>query len=340
MTTPQIRKKKLQLRVGFEIETKRYGTPASSAPGPSHSTAPSTYPSPSPAPELSVFEDFTFEDYKAANLNVDQKYDLIGKLRQEVPLVDRNEIDSMLLVDAAKQLEMCVFPMCKMMHVNPKAVRSMLDEQFRKAYGLEVEEEVFGLALARRIISVKHANRVNVGDDASAQETGVDVDNFEPALAATPPAEPAKKETKITQRDTAQKVIVEEAAVADTIARMLSAIGDHSTNGATNGADATLSTERGKRGIKPAQTIAAQQSNLIEISFASASAWEPFTPDATVTLSRGLMNKKTKQAQPSSVKKDVKVYEAKKKRGKKGCLIVTLRAKAVVDKWAALTTGD
>jgi hypothetical protein len=201
-----------------------------------------------------------------------------------------------------------------------------------------VEEEIFEFDLTRRMVAVQRANTVNVGDDASARETSVDASYSKPAVAATPPAEPAMKENKTMRRDIAQRVVVEETAVTDTIGRMLSTVGNHSTKGAANGAEATLPTEREKRGIKPAQPNTAERFNRPDISFASASAWEPSTPNATGTPSSGSVNKKTKQAQLSSVKTEIKACEARKKRVKKGFLIVTLRAKAVVDKWAGLTT--
>ena len=50
----------------------------------------------------------------------------------------------------AQQLELAVFPTCKMMQVEPVAVKRMLDDQFRKAYGAEVDASVLGkLGLCR-----------------------------------------------------------------------------------------------------------------------------------------------------------------------------------------------
>jgi hypothetical protein len=230
MATPYPRKKKLQSRVGFEFESKRNSTSAPSARSPTYPEAPSASSIPNPAPVPSTFDDFTFEDYKAANLNVDQQYDLISKLHNEVPLVDRDEIHSMLLADLAKQLEIGVFPTCKIMHVNPKAVKRMMDDQFRKAYGLEVEEEMFELAQARRMVPVRHASTVDVGDVASARESIADGDHSESTAAAASSVEPTKKNIKTAQPSAAHNVIMDETAVADTISRMLSDVGNHSKN--------------------------------------------------------------------------------------------------------------
>jgi hypothetical protein len=290
MTTPQLHKKKLQLRVGFDIGTRRDKTPAPPAPGLLRSTVPSVYPTPSPAQEPSMFEDFTFEDYKAANFNVDQQYDLIGRLRHEVPPVDRDEIDSLLLADAAKQLEMCIFPMCKMMHVDPKAVKRMLDEQFRKSYGSEIEEDIFELAHSRRMVSVKQE------DNGGPRATSADDDYAEPAVAVTPPAEPAQKKPKLSQPRDFQKVVLEETAVAHAIARMLSVVGDDCTNGSANADEAPLSAEPKKTKIELVHPITAKNSVQTDMSFTSASAWQPSTPNAAATPSRRSMNKKIKHA--------------------------------------------
>jgi hypothetical protein len=136
----------------------------------------------------------------------------------------------MLLADLAKQLEIGVFPTCKIMHVNPKAVKRMMDDQFRKAYGLEVEEEMFELAQARRMVPVRHASTVDVGDVASARESIADGDHSETTVAAASSVEPAKKTIKTTQPSAAHKVVTDGTAVADAIARMLSDVGNHSKN--------------------------------------------------------------------------------------------------------------
>lgn len=89
----------------------------------------------------SVYDNF-FKEYETAKLNIREQYDFIGRIRNEIPLIDRDEIDSWFLSELAKQLEISIFPACKMLHVEPKAVKRMIDEQFRKAYGLEVEQEI------------------------------------------------------------------------------------------------------------------------------------------------------------------------------------------------------
>ena len=121
----------------------RFGTPAHPPTyAPPRTTVPHT-PPPSTA-------DSTFEQYQAANLNVVEKHNLIGKLRDEMSIMDRDEVDELTLRDLGTVLERCIFPTCKMMQISPVAVKRMLDDHFRRAYGLEVEADVLAkLGLGR-----------------------------------------------------------------------------------------------------------------------------------------------------------------------------------------------
>jgi hypothetical protein len=125
---------KLVVRLGG-LNDIRLGTPAHPPTFKPLVAAPPEKPEPSVA-------DYTFEQYKAANLNIDQQHELIGKLRDELPIIDRDEVDDTLLRSLAQQLELAIFPTCKMMHVDPLSVKRMLDDEFRRAYGPEVEAEV------------------------------------------------------------------------------------------------------------------------------------------------------------------------------------------------------
>ena len=246
MATPQIRRKKLKVRLGFDITASRDSTPTTSTFSRPSTPFMRSTPKPTAPAEPSIF-DFTFEDYKAANLNIQEQQDLIGKIREEVPMIDRDEIDGLLLSEAAKQLEMCVFPMCKMMHIDPKAVKRMLDEQFRRAYGLEVEQEVMehvgiGAILRDATATILVRENGNLEVDVGIDESRVFDARSQVTTEATPTVEPPKK--------------------------------------------------------------------------------------------------KTKKAQPSSVQKEVKAYQAKKKRGKKKCYVMTLRFSAGTKKWAALESGS
>ncbi|KAI4710897.1 hypothetical protein J4E89_004487 [Alternaria sp. Ai002NY15] len=121
----------------------RIGTPAH----PPSFLPPNTTPVAKREPSIT---EYTFEQYQAANLNDDEKHAVIGKLRGELPIIDRDEVDDVLLRSMAQQLELAIFPTCKMMQVEPAAVKRMLDDQFRKAYGAEVEASVLGkLGLCR-----------------------------------------------------------------------------------------------------------------------------------------------------------------------------------------------
>jgi hypothetical protein len=241
MSTPQIRKKKLKVRLGLPIGTAP--TPTTSVFDPFPQPTPAA---PAPPTEPSIF-DFTFEDYKAANLNINEQHDLIGKIREEVALIDRDEIDGLILEDMAKQLQMCVFATCKMMHVDPVAVKRMLDGEFRKAYGVEVEQEV---AMKEEMgVSKEEEKKIN----AKGEEDGGD-----------------RQEASAKEKDS------------------------------------YIAT--GSRGGESAPPV------------------EP-------------PSKKIKRAQPSVVQKEVKAYEAKRKRGHKKVLVLTLRSKSVAEKWESLCSG-
>ncbi|KAF1925160.1 uncharacterized protein M421DRAFT_424183 [Didymella exigua CBS 183.55] len=112
------------------------------SPGPS-STTPSV-------PNISDLTHLTYEEYKAFDLSSTQHHDLIGNIRAEVPVMDVHEIDNWLLNSLAKQLEICIFPTAKLMHINPVAVKRMLDTEFRKAYGQDVEDSISGQKQQRR----------------------------------------------------------------------------------------------------------------------------------------------------------------------------------------------
>jgi hypothetical protein len=235
MSTPQIRKKKLKVRLGLPIDT---------APVPT-STAPV------PSTEPSIF-DFTFEDYKAANLNINEQHDLIGKIREEVALIDRDEIDGLILEDMAKQLQMCVFATCKMMHVDPVAMKRMLDGEFRKAYGVDIAEEI-----------------------GMKEEMGVSRERGE-----------MQKEEKIS---------VESRQDGD---RRL----DVSTN---------------------------EEYGFVTAGSGGGERAPPVEPPS----------KKVKRAQPSAVQKEIKAYEAKRKRGHRKVLVLILRSKTVAEKWESFSGG-
>ncbi|KAH7069816.1 hypothetical protein BKA63DRAFT_476814 [Paraphoma chrysanthemicola] len=197
----------------------------------------------------SIF-DFTFEDYKATGLNIAEQHALIGKIREEVPLIDRAEIDGLMLSEAAKQLELCVFPMCKMMHIDPKAVKRMLDWEFRKAYGDEMYNE----------------------QDVEVGVGKVPMDSVEDGIEA----------------DVAPVVKMEESFVLP-FAREESSMFEESSRGGS----------MAPAGQEPAK-------------------------------------KKGKRAPLSTVQKEIRAYQAKKKKGRRGCRVATLKSGAVVEKWASL----
>lgn len=155
----------------------------------------------------------SFEDYKAANLDIRQQHALIGQIRNEVPLIDRDEIDSFLLAEAAKQLELCIFPMCKMLHVDSKAVRRMMDEQFRKAYGPEVAEALAQDVPQATVCEAGSYADVGVDGPSTAGNSVRKYSNRSKDKAtkagtkAMPVKEPAKKKAKRAPLSVAQKEV-------------------------------------------------------------------------------------------------------------------------------------
>ena len=93
-------------------------------------------------PNISDLADLTYDEYKAFSLSSAQQHDLIGEIRAEIPLVDADEVNNWLLDSLAKQLSACVFPTAKMMHIDPVAVKRMLDTEFRRAYGQDLEASI------------------------------------------------------------------------------------------------------------------------------------------------------------------------------------------------------
>lgn len=210
MPAPGIRKKKLKVRLGFPIETAP--TPFSSLFGPLPAQIIPAVPAvPALATEPSIF-DFTFEDYKAAGLNINEQHDLIGKIREEVALIDRDEVDGLLLEDMGKQLQICIFATCKMMHIDPAAVKRMLGGEFRKAYGVEVDDEI-KMKEEMGVQDTKDGVNEGVGGDGGEwqdvdereEESYVVVDSA--VTASAPPVEPPSKKVKRAQPSAVQKEI-------------------------------------------------------------------------------------------------------------------------------------
>ncbi|KAL1801523.1 hypothetical protein ACET3X_001865 [Alternaria dauci] len=152
--------------------------------------------------------DYTFEQYKAANLNIDEQYDIIGKIRNELPIIDRDEVDNTLLRSIGQQFELAIFPTCKMMHVDPLSVKRMFDDQFRRAYGPEVEAEVLAkLGMCRlediekAVTAVKAGNVTKEEDvERSTADLGEESKREEEHAIAPPP--PKKKAKRAPPNDT------------------------------------------------------------------------------------------------------------------------------------------
>jgi hypothetical protein len=62
----------------------------------------------SPAPETDYpdIATLTFEEHKVLGLDITQQYDLVSRIRDEIPLMQAQEADNLLLNSIAKQLEL------------------------------------------------------------------------------------------------------------------------------------------------------------------------------------------------------------------------------------------
>ena len=181
---------KIVVRLGG-LNDIRLGSPAH----PPTFTPPVVTPSEKLEPSIA---DYTFEQYKAANLNIDQQHDIIGKLRNELPIIDRDEVDDTLLRSMAQQFELAIFPTCKMMHVDPLAVKRMFDNQLRMAYGPEVGAEVLAkLGLCRLEDIEKSVTAVKTGmvtkEDVEHSAANVEESSIRQERDTVAPPPPKKK---------------------------------------------------------------------------------------------------------------------------------------------------
>ncbi|RMZ68814.1 5 -nucleotidase precursor [Pyrenophora seminiperda CCB06] len=208
MATPKTHPKKDKLAVRLSgLNDIRIGTPAHPPTYPPRAVAAEQPPN----PPQSV-ADYTFEQYQAANLNVADKYDLIGKLRDDMPIMDTNEVDEVLLRNLGKLLEQCIFPICKMMHIDPIHVKRMLDDQFRAAYSPEVEATVLARLGLGRLEDMQHVAATREQDAAAEQAksdmaehvtSGVDsaVETEAPASSARPSKKTKRQPLSIIKRE-------------------------------------------------------------------------------------------------------------------------------------------
>jgi len=208
MATPKVCRKneKQVVRLG-SLNDIRLGTPAHPPTYASRTTAPRT-----PPPSIA---DYTFEQYQAANFNVVEKHNLIGRLRDEMSIMDRDEVDELTLRDLGTLLERCIFPTCKMMQIEPVAVKRMLDDQFRRAYGPEVEADVLGkLGLGcledfekAVVVREQHAavgGRPEVAEESTVVGNGLGQVGTHVSIKAPPP--PSKKMKSMPLNDTRKEV--------------------------------------------------------------------------------------------------------------------------------------
>jgi hypothetical protein len=286
MTMPQIRRPKKKLTVQLSgLNDIRLGTPANAPP----STPRAARPEP-PKPSVA---DYTFEQYNAAKLSIDDQHSVIGKLRGELPLIDCDEVDNVLLRSMAQQLELCIFPTCKMMQVDPAAVKRMLDEQFRRSYGFEVEAEVLGKLGYCRLEDVVKA--------PAAEEKEGEV--------ASPETKTATEKATQTE-DNTQEELEDSGAFASQTRKVK-----------TTPAEKETATEE----------VMGVANALMELKESVA---------AITTVAQPPPKKKMKPTPPNNTQKENKAHIARRKKGRHGVKMVTLKSEAVANKWEALNGGS
>ena len=295
MSTPQFRqqkKKKLVVHLSG-LNDIRIGTPAYAPPSIPRAVR--------PEPHKSSIADCTFEQYKAANLSIDDQHNVIGELRGELPIIDRDEVDDVLLRSMGQQLELGIFPTCKMMQIDPAAVKRMMDEQFRRAYGLEVEAEVLhtlGMIWLEDIVQVPDVQEREEADEANWRELTVEKarenGNSNPAPAA------AATEDVIGVANALMEL--KESVKAMATVTPLGKDAESTHNEATQFDDRASETARER------------------------------TPIARP-------NKKMKATPHNNTQKEIKAHIAKRKRGRHGVRMATLRSTAASEKWEALNNG-
>lgn len=138
-------KKKKRGKASFQRPSTQDGG-NTAPPAPTEPRSQPAIPHPLPrVPHVTNITDLTnltFEELREFNLDDTQQHNLIGQIRSDLPIIDVHEIDKLLLDSLAKQLRLCIFPTAQMMHIDPFAVKRMLDTEFRKAYGQEVERNI------------------------------------------------------------------------------------------------------------------------------------------------------------------------------------------------------
>jgi hypothetical protein len=312
MSTPQIRKprKKPTVRLGG-LNDIRIGTPAHAL----FSTQGVARPHP---PKPSV-PDYTFEQYKAANPDIRDQHSLIGKLRGEIPIIDRDEVDDALLQSMAQQLELCIFPTCKMMQVDPAAVKRMLDEQFRRSYGLKVEAEVLKKLGLCRLEDVVRAPAVQ------GEAVTVDWDEMTVEKAAgnkhSITEEPEKPGAVTTTSENTKTAPTDKGNTTDEITEVANTL-----MGLREFVAVPPPTKKTK--VTPAEENATPN----KATQVKDNMWEEIkapTPAARP-------NKKMKAAPLNDTQREIKTHITKRKRARRGVKMVTLRSQAASEKWEAL----
>ncbi|KAH3945159.1 hypothetical protein HBI56_057430 [Parastagonospora nodorum] len=339
MTTNDIRNRKLRAKLAFDYEDMPmpslptmmdlYLQSLESPATPPPRVYPANFaPADPKTHEPAIPKDFdiaslTYTDYKALNLSFVQEHEVIGRIREEVPLIDRDQVDSIILADAGKQLKNGVFTLCRMMHIDPKAVKLMIDQQFREFYGPEVSREVSAALtpvaeVRQTVVDEADKNHAGEGNNASGSNTPhktASTPSSPSGVELTPAPEPANKRMKLGPQEIAIEQVREDELDLKEATPEVFAAPTHDVHEATS--------------MRNSMSVA-RDSMRNSIAASDRSETVPATPMPGAAKKRG------KRAPPTQALKEMRAYKGLCTRRKQPCCVATLRSHAVSQKWADL----
>lgn len=278
-------------------------------------------------PENFDIASLTYPDYKALNLNFVQEHELIGRIREEVPLIDRDEVDSIILADSGKQLKNGIFTLCRMMHIDPKAVKLMMDQQFREFYGPEVHRKVSAAltspAEVRQTVEDQvyndQAGEGSTTLGSNARDKTASIPRSPSGVELTPAPEPANKSMRFGPQE-----IAPEEAVQN----------EHEMKEETPKAFAAPTQDVHDTTSRRNSVSVARDGMRDSIAATDRSETSRATPKPEVAKKRG------NRVPPTQALKEMRAYKGRCTRRKQSCGIVTLRSSAVSQKWVDLQNAE
>jgi len=343
MTSNDIRNRKLKAKLAFDYENMPmpslptmmdlYLQELESPATPPPRVYPANFaPADPKTHEPAVPEDFdiaslTYPDYKALNLSFVQEHELIGRIREEVPLIDRDEVDSIILADAGKQLKNGIFTLCRMMQIDPKAVKLMMDQQFREFYGPEVHREVSAALAPPDQVSQTVQNRVDrdqAGEDSNTfggntRDKTASVQRSPSGIELTPAPETANKRMRFgPQEIDPEEAIHKELEMKEEAPKELAP---------------PTQDERDTTSIRNSMSVARD-------GMRNSMAATDRSETARATPMPGGAKEKGKRVPPTQALRELRAYKGLRTRRKQQCCIATLRSSAVSHKWANLQDAE